>query len=66
MLIKNSMFLGCLGGSGVQRLPLAQGVILGSGIKSHMGGTAGSLLLPLPMFLSLSLCVYLMNKYTKS
>ena len=35
----------------------AQGVILGLGIKSHMGLTVGSLLLPLPMSLPLPLFV---------
>ena len=50
--------VGCLGGSAFERLPLAQGVILGSGIKSCIGLLAGSLLLPLPMSLPLSL----MNK----
>lgn len=36
-----------LGGSAVERLLLAQGVILGSGIKSHVGLPVGSLLLPM-------------------
>ena len=49
---------GSLGGSAVERLPLAQGMILGSGIKSHVG----SLLLPLPVSLPFSLSVSLMNK----
>ena len=43
---------GCLGGSVVGCLPSAPGVILGSGIESHIGLLARSLLLPL-----LSLCV---------
>ena len=51
---------GHLGGSVVEHLPSAQGVIPGSEIESHIGLLAGSLLLPLPM--SLPLCVSLMNK----
>ena len=46
---------GCLGGSGVEPLPLTQGVILESGIKSHIGLLVGSLLLSLPNFLPLYL-----------
>ena len=38
---------------GVEHLPLTQGVILESGIESHIGPLAGSLFLPLPV----SLCV---------
>ena len=45
--------MGHLGGSVVEHLPLAQGVILGSCI----GLPVGSLLLPLPMSLHLSLCI---------
>ena len=48
---------GHLGGSAVERLPLTQVVILGSGIKSYIRLPAGSLLLPLPMSLLLSLCI---------
>ena len=49
---------GCLGGSAVERLPLAQGVILGSGIESHVRLLAWSLLLPLPVSPPLlSLCL---------
>ena len=51
---------GCLGGSAVEYLPSAQGVIPGSGIESHIGLTTGSLLLPLPV--SLPLSPSLMNK----
>ena len=47
---------GRLGGSVVEHLPLAQGAILGSGIKSHIGLLAGSLLLLLPN-VSAFLCV---------
>ena len=47
--------LGCLGGSVVEHLPLAQGVFPGLGIESHVGLPARSLLLPLPMSLPLSL-----------
>ena len=46
---------GCLGGSGVEPLSLTQGVILESGIESHIGLLVGSLLLSLHNFLSLSL-----------
>ena len=42
---------GRLGGSVVECLPWAQGVIPGSGIESHMGLPVGSLLLPLPVSL---------------
>ena len=57
-LFKTVTLWGNLGGSVVEHLPLAQGVILGLGIKSHVGLPAWSLLLPLPVslpvFLSLS------------
>ena len=46
---------GCLGGSGVEPLPLTQGVILESGIESHIGLLVGSLLLSWPNFPSVSL-----------
>ena len=46
---------GCLGGSGVKSLPLTQGVILESGIESHIGVPVGSLLLSWLNFLPLSL-----------
>ena len=49
-----------LGGSAVEFLPSAQGVILGPGILSHTGLLAGSLPLSLPVFLPLS--VSLKNK----
>ena len=39
---------GHIGGSAVERLPLAQGVILGPGIMSGIGLLARSLLLSLP------------------
>ena len=52
--------MGCLGGSAVEPLPLAQGMIPGSRIQSHIGLPAWSLLLPLPM--SLPLSPSLMNK----
>ena len=45
-----------LGGSAVEHL--AQGVILGSRIEFHIRLLAGSLLLPLPMSLPLSPCVF--------
>ena len=53
------MVLGCLGGSEVEHLPSAQGVIPGSGIESHFGLLAGSLLLLRSMSLPLSLSVCL-------
>ena len=46
-----------LGGSAVEHLPSAQVVIPGSRIESHIGLLEGSLLLPLPVSLLLSLCV---------
>ena len=49
-----------LGGSAVQYLPLAQGMILESWDESHVRLPAWSLLLSLPVSLPLSLC--LMNK----
>ena len=49
--------MGLLGGSVVEHLPSAQGEILGLGIKSHIGLAAGSLLLPLPVSLPLSVCL---------
>ena len=51
---KYENILGCLSGSAVECLPSPQGVILGSGIKSHIGLLVGRLLFPLPMSLSLS------------
>ena len=51
---------GCLGGSVVESLPLAQGLIPGQGIESRIQLPTRSLLLPLPM--SLPLFVSLMNK----
>ena len=50
---------GCLGGSGFEPLPLTQGVILESGIESHIGLLVGSLLLSWPNFLSVSLSLSL-------
>ena len=49
--------LGRLGGSEVERLPSAQGAILGLGIESHLRLLTGSLLLPLSVCPGLS--VYL-------
>ena len=46
---------GCLGGSVVGRLPLAQGVIPGLRIEFRIGLPARTLLLPLPVSLPLSL-----------
>ena len=55
---------GPLGGSAVEHLPSAQGVIPGSRIKSHFGFAVRSLLLPLPVALPLSLplCLPWINK----
>ena len=55
--------MGHLGGSAVERLPSAQ--VLGSsgpGVKSRIGLLQGSLLLPQPTSLPLSLPVSFMNK----
>ena len=46
---------GHLGGSAVERLPLPQVVIPGSGIESRIRLPARNLLLPLALFLPLSL-----------
>ena len=58
--------MGHLGGSVVEHLPSAQGMIPVSQIESHIGLPAWSLLLPLPVCvsacLSLSYSVSLMNK----
>ena len=54
---KEKKFQGCLGGSAVECLPPSEGMIPGSGIKSHTRLPTGSLLLPLPMSLPLSLCL---------
>ena len=58
--LKNGPMFGHLGGSVAGHLPLAQGMIPGSGIESHIQLPEGGLLLPLPM--SLPLRVSLMNK----
>ena len=58
-------FQGLLGGSAVEHLPLAQVIILGAGIKSHIRLPAWSLLLPLPMSLPPSLCLSGINKIFK-
>ena len=49
--------MGCLGDSAVECLSLAQGMILGPGMESLIGLPMGSLLLPLPMTLPLSVCL---------
>ena len=54
---ENRKFQGCLGGSVVERLPLAQAIILESCFQSCIRLPAGSLLLPLPMSPHLSLCL---------
>ena len=48
---------GHLGGSVVQHLPSAQVMILGPGMKSCIRLPGGSLLLPLPKSLPLSVCL---------
>ena len=55
---KSTSYLGRLGGSVVEPLPLAQGVILRLEIESHIGLPVRSLLFPLYLCLSVSL----MNK----
>ena len=47
--------LGCLDGSMIEHLPLAQGMISGPGIKSCTGIPTENLLLPLPVSLPFSL-----------
>ena len=58
-LAKMFSFEGHLGGSVVEHLPLAQAVSWDPGIESHIRLPAGSLLLLLPVSLSLSLCVFI-------
>ena len=64
--IKKERSLGCLGGLAVEHLPLAQGLILWSGIEFCIWLPARSLLIPLPLSLPLCLClslsVSLLNK----
>ena len=64
-IIKTIYCVGHLGGSVVEHLPPAQGVIRGPGIESHNGLPARSLLLPWPVFLpfSLSVCLSWIDKY---
>ena len=57
LLLPLSMSLEHLGGSVVEHLLLAHGMIPGSRIKSHIGLPIGSLLFPLPMSLPLSVCL---------
>ena len=54
LIFKNITSEGHLGGSVVEHLLLAQGVILGPRIESRIRFLSGSLLLPLPMSLPLS------------
>ena len=61
-VVKSPLCLGCLSGSAVEHLPLAQGVIPDPGIQSLIGIPAGSLLLPLPVSLPHSLCRSRINK----
>ena len=51
----NAFSPGAPGGSAIEHLPSAQGVILGSRIESLFGLPAESLILPLPVSLPLSL-----------
>ena len=53
---KNKTELGRLGGSVVEHLPLAQVISRGPGMESRIGLPAGSLFLPLSMYLPLSVC----------
>ena len=57
ILLRNFSLLGCLGGSAVEHLALAQGMIPGLGIKSHIGIPMRSLFLPQSMSLPLSVCL---------
>ena len=50
---------GHLGGSVIEYLPSAQGMVLGSGIESYIRLLVGTLLLPLPVSLPLSVSVSL-------
>ena len=56
-MLKTCSWSGRLGGSVVEHLPLAQVVILGSSDRVCIRLPAGSLLLPLPVSLPLSLCL---------
>ena len=61
--------LGHLGGSAVEHLPLAQGMIPGSGIESHIGllqRACFSLCLSLCLSLSLSLMNKILKKNKKT
>ena len=49
--------MGPLGGSVVEHLPSAQGMIPGSWNRVPYWAPSGSLLIPLPMSLPLSLCL---------
>ena len=53
---------GCLGGSAVERLPSAQGVIPGSRIEFHIGLPAGREPASPSAWFSASLSVSLMNE----
>ena len=48
---------GCLGGSVAEHLPLAQGIITGSGIQYRIWLLSGSLLLPMSLAVSLCVCL---------
>ena len=55
--VLNHALPGHLGGSVVEHLPSAEGMIWGPGIESHTGLPARSLLLSLPMSLPLFPCL---------
>ena len=63
IILKYFKYLGRLGRSPVECLPLAQGVISGSRIEFHIRVPTGSPLLPLPV--SLSVCLSWINKVSK-
>ena len=54
---KRKRFQGHLGGSVVEHLPLAEVVILGPGIKSHIGLPRREPASPLPVALPLCVCL---------
>ena len=62
IFLKNNVHGGHLGGLAVEHLPSAHVMIPGPGMESHTGLPAGSLLLPLPVLLPLSLCLSWINK----
>ena len=61
--LDQKLVVGRLVDSAVERLPAVQGMFPGCGIESHIGLSAGGLLLPLPVSVCLSLSI--MNKFKK-